>query len=92
MKCENCGAECGRDEVDVGVGIIYGPYGCGCGWSEDERYNILDGPKETKDGYTIDQYGGATPPAKNKGVDWNKVPEVVQEDELAIFKRDAFSS
>ena len=60
MKCENCGAECGRDEVDVGVGIIYGPYGCGCGWSEDERYNMLGNP-EQHEGYTTDQWGGLTP-------------------------------
>jgi len=33
--CPNCGGGCCRDEVDVGVGIIYGPWGCwSCRWSE----------------------------------------------------------
>jgi len=38
--CPRCGERCGREEADVGVGIIYGPYGCGCGWSEDEYYDV----------------------------------------------------
>lgn len=62
MRCPNCGEEAWRDSVDVGVGIIHGPYGCPCGWSEYEEYNTLDGPKKTESGYTIDQWGGATPP------------------------------
>lgn len=34
--CPTCGAECVRDEVDIGVGIQYGPWACpNCGWSED---------------------------------------------------------
>lgn len=37
--CKNCGQEAWRESCDVGVGVIYGPYGCPCGWSEDERYN-----------------------------------------------------
>jgi hypothetical protein len=37
MTCPKCGAECGREEADVGVGIMYGPWGCGnCGWREDD--------------------------------------------------------
>lgn len=60
MKCPNCGNMCDRDEADVGVGIIYGPWGCGCGWSESEEYNLLTGPKE-RDGHVLDQWGGATP-------------------------------
>ena len=36
--CPECGESCDRDEVDVGVGIIYGPWGCySCGWSEYDR-------------------------------------------------------
>ena len=27
MKCPKCGAECDRDEVDIGVGIQIGPWG-----------------------------------------------------------------
>jgi hypothetical protein len=60
--CPNCGHDCYRDEANVGVGTIYGPWGCPCGWSEDERYNTLEGPKFTENGYKLDQYGGATPP------------------------------
>jgi hypothetical protein len=36
--CPECNEECDRDEVDVEVGIIYGPWGCySCGWSEYDR-------------------------------------------------------
>lgn len=41
--CPNCGEEAWREEADVGVGIIYGPWGCSCGWSEDDKYNRLTG-------------------------------------------------
>jgi hypothetical protein len=35
MKCPNCGGECDRDEVDIGVGVQGGPWGCpDCGWVE----------------------------------------------------------
>lgn len=64
MNCPNCNAEdLERDEVDVGVGVIYGPYGChACGWSEDERYDSSNGPAPA-DGpdYAADQWGGLTP-------------------------------
>lgn len=36
MKCPNCEEDCDRDEVDIGVGIQYGPWRClTCGWSEE---------------------------------------------------------
>ena len=54
MKCPECGDEAWRDEVDVGVGIIYGPYGCPCGWSEQEEYRHHPDPR-------IDSRGGFTP-------------------------------
>ena len=63
MLCEKCGVECERDEVDVGVGIIYGPWGCPCGWSEDSRYNSTEdeegspAQKENPD-WLIDSRGG----------------------------------
>lgn len=60
MNCPNCGQPCGRDEADVGVGIIYGPWGCPCGWSESERFNVSDGPK-CENGYRVDSRGGLTP-------------------------------
>ena len=44
MKCKKCGAECIRDEVDIGVGVQYGPWGCPeCGWSQ-----IDDWPDDLK--------------------------------------------
>lgn len=60
-KCPNCGEGCWRDSADVGVGVIFGPWGCPCGWSEDPRYNVLSGPKFTELGGRIDQYGCITP-------------------------------
>lgn len=58
MDCPNCEEKnLGRDEVDIGVGIIYGPYGCYCGWSEAEEYNqLLDGVKPS-----TDPFGGYYP-------------------------------
>jgi hypothetical protein len=61
--CPKCGGECSRDEVDVGVGTIHGPWGCsGCGWSSDPRYDHSDGntpsaQQEHPDWY-VDQWGG----------------------------------
>ena len=47
MKCKKCGAECIRDEVDIGVGVQYGPWGCPeCGWSQ-----IDDLPDDLKPEY-----------------------------------------
>lgn len=62
MDCPRCGRPAGRDEVDNGVGIICGPFGCHCGWSESADYDIRQGPKLTVEGYELDQWGGATPP------------------------------
>lgn len=63
MKCVKCGTQCCRDEVDVGVGIVYGPFGCpGCGWSEDPTYDISEGEKLHELGWTRDQFGGLNPP------------------------------
>lgn len=64
MNCPKCGEEdLYRDEVDVGVGIIYGPYGCMCGWSENPYYDGSNGPspaqlEELNDRY-VDQYGNS---------------------------------
>lgn len=42
--CPVCGADAWRESADVGVGIIYGPFGCSeCGWSEDEEYDQITG-------------------------------------------------
>jgi hypothetical protein len=38
MNCPKCNAECIRDEVDIGVGVQYGPWGCPeCGWSQQDE-------------------------------------------------------
>ena len=44
QACPKCDEPCERDDVDVGVGIIYGPWGCGCGWSSDPAYDRSEGP------------------------------------------------
>ena len=70
MKCPKCNEECERDSVDIGVGIIHGPYGCPCcGWSEDSDYD-LSGDKEALDekGGAIDQYGGYWPPGSARAM------------------------
>lgn len=37
-NCPKCGKLCDRDEVDIGVGIQYGPWCCNwCGWSEAQE-------------------------------------------------------
>lgn len=64
MKCPKCNDDCERDSVDVGVGVIHGPYGCpSCGWSEYEEYDLSGGQDPLRpDGGAIDQYGGYHPP------------------------------
>lgn len=64
MQCPKCGEDgCERDSVDVGVGVIHGPYGCPCGWSEAEEYDLSTGRDPVDDkGGVIDQYGGYHPP------------------------------
>lgn len=61
--CPRCGStEIYRDDVNIGVGIIYGPYGCPeCGWSESEEYDLeFDGGLQ-EDGSYLDPYGGLWP-------------------------------
>lgn len=65
MTCPNCGNNCCRDSVHNGLGWMYGPWGCFCGWSESEQYNQLTGPKFTEGGtHKLDQWGGGTPVKK----------------------------
>ena len=62
MQCPNCGELCERDSVDVGVGVIDGPWGCICGWSEHPEYNMVDGHRGAQpDGTYLDPYGGCLP-------------------------------
>lgn len=60
MDCPKCGEGASRDSADVGVGVMHGPWGCPCGWSESPEYDITAGPK-VRDGYRVDQWGGLTP-------------------------------
>ena len=61
--CPRCGSYCDRDSADVGIGIIYGPYGCECGWSEWGKYDAVfgEGQKPDDDGGYTDTRGGYYP-------------------------------
>jgi len=62
VDCPKCGEECDRDSVDVGVGVIHGPYGCGCGWSEEPRYDASEGESPAQaemPDWLVDSRGGA---------------------------------
>ncbi len=64
MDCPKCGDECWRDSADVGVGYIYGPWGCPtCGWSEDSELDRTNPQRlpSVRDGYWHDQFGGVWP-------------------------------
>lgn len=73
MNCPHCGDECLRDEVDVGVGVIFGPFGCpSCGWSERPEYDCRNGQPPAAADYPdhiVDQWGGATPLSQLAAVD-----------------------
>jgi hypothetical protein len=62
MNCPKCCHECERDSVDIGVGIIYGPWGCGgCGWSEDPRFDSSEGVSSAqveRPEWLVDSRGG----------------------------------
>jgi hypothetical protein len=65
MRCEKCDNECTQESCDVGVGTIYGPWGCQyCGWSECEEYDRSEGQTgiDERGGFT-DQWGVYYPPA-----------------------------
>lgn len=46
MKCPKCGGECWRDDVDIGVGTLHGPWNCrDCSWTsrnEEPEMGDLD--------------------------------------------------
>lgn len=61
MICPRCSEECDRYDVDVGVGVIYGPWGCACGWSEAPEYDRSSGSSEAEranPGFHVDSMGG----------------------------------
>lgn len=82
MNCPKCETECWREEADVGVGIIYGPWGCpDCGWSESEEYDLTTrspGP-DAKGGY-IDQYGGYWPAGSSRALAYRMAAEAEKKD------------
>lgn len=63
LDCPKCGKPCHRASADVGVGTVYGPWGCECGWSESEEHDLSGDrdPIDDKGGY-LDQYGVYYPP------------------------------
>lgn len=67
MNCPKCSEECHRDSVNIGVGVISGPWGCpGCGWSEYPEYDLSEGRNPVDDkGGAIDQWGGYHPPGSS---------------------------
>lgn len=67
MNCPKCGEECDRDSVDIGVGLLLGPWGCWrCGWSDDPRYDSSAGRSKaaTESGSYVDPLGGLWPTVK----------------------------
>lgn len=62
--CPRCGERAERDSVDVGVGIIHGPWGCSrCGWSESEKYDLQYGGGVQPNGSYLDPMGNLYPAA-----------------------------
>jgi hypothetical protein len=56
--CPCCEQPCDRESADIGVGVIYGPWGCpACGWSEDPQYDCREGTRMDGDDRVLDQYG-----------------------------------
>lgn len=81
MNCPKCNEPCDRDSADVGVGVIYGPYGCcACGWSEDSAYD-LSGDRDPVDakGGAIDQWGGYHPPGSSMALGY-RLAKVAEEE------------
>lgn len=61
--CPRCDErEVYRDSVDIGVGVIHGPWGCPCcGWSESAAYDLAFDGGLQPDGSYLDPYGGKLP-------------------------------
>lgn len=56
MTCQNCGSnQVSRDEVDIGVGVQYGPWQChDCGWYEGY---IAEPPRDDEPCVELDNGG-----------------------------------
>lgn len=91
LDCPKCGEECWRDEVDIDVGVMYGPWGCPeCGWSERTEYDRSGGGGNAKEdempGWHVDQWGRALRvSAVADGCERFGIPRDVVED---AFRRD----
>lgn len=58
QNCPYCEEPCDRESVDVGIGVIHGPWGCGnCGWSESPEYDSRDGIRHDGEDRVFDQFG-----------------------------------
>lgn len=56
--CPYCEELCAREEADIGVGVMYGPWGCSnCGWSENPEYDCRGGIRRDGEDRVHDQYG-----------------------------------
>lgn len=89
MTCPKCGEECCRDSADVGVGVIYGPWGCICGWSSDPHYDASNGPSpaqlEAGDGRWVDSTGCSHSVARiADDLERFKIPRAAVEDVFRI--------
>lgn len=76
--CPKCRSkDIDRDSVDIGIGILYGPWGCiNCGWSEDPAYDLSKGrdPVDEKGG-VIDQFGGYHPAGSSMALGYRMARE-----------------
>lgn len=76
-ECPKCGGEVDQHTIDIGVGIIEGPWGCiDCGWSEYEEYDLSTGrsPIDEKGGVT-DQFGAYYPPGNSVALAYRMAEE-----------------
>jgi hypothetical protein len=91
--CPKCGTECMRDYVDIGVGILYGPWGCpGCGWSEDPEYDHSEGQSMvTEHGGIKDQYGGVHPKGSSMELAYRLAKEMQDKSDEQDALRDEIS-
>lgn len=67
FSCPACGRPCSRESADVGVGVVYGPWGCWCGWSENEEYDNRAGVVRSGD-RVLDQWGVSHHVSRPSGV------------------------
>lgn len=67
-NCPHCATPCDRESVDIGVGVLHGPWGCSnCGWSEFPEYDSRDGIRRSGEDRVFDQYGVSRHVDRNGG-------------------------